>query len=96
MPEIDRAIREQLDRVSHTTLLGLSSVPSIELAQALGRPAPRGLAKVFYSDSGATSVEVALKIAYQYHAQKVRAHKARGGIDSSASEGRTTATRSAR
>jgi len=70
VPEIDRAIREQLDRVSHTTLLGLSSVPSIELARALVARAPRGLTKVFYSDSGATSVEVALKIAYQYHAQK--------------------------
>jgi adenosylmethionine---8-amino-7-oxononanoate aminotransferase len=70
VPEIDRAIRKQLDRVSHTTLLGLSSVPSIELARALVARAPRGLTKVFYSDSGATSVEVALKIAYQYHAQK--------------------------
>jgi adenosylmethionine-8-amino-7-oxononanoate aminotransferase len=70
VPEIDRAIREQLDRVSHTTLLGLSSVPSIELASELVARAPRGLTKVFYSDSGATAVEVALKIAYQYHAQK--------------------------
>jgi adenosylmethionine-8-amino-7-oxononanoate aminotransferase len=75
VPEIDRAIREQLDRVSHTTLLGLSSVPSIELARALVARAPRGLTKVFYSDSGATSVEVALKIAYQYHTQKT------GGAD---------------
>ena len=70
VPEIDRAVREQLDRVAHTTLLGLSSVPSIELARELIARAPRGLSKVFYSDSGATSVEVALKIAYQYHAQK--------------------------
>ncbi len=76
VPEIDRAVREQLDRVSHTTLLGLSSVPSIELARALVARAPRGLTKVFYSDSGATSVEVALKIAYQYHAQKAGAHEA--------------------
>jgi adenosylmethionine-8-amino-7-oxononanoate aminotransferase len=73
VPEIDRAVREQLDRVSHTTLLGLSSVPSIELARELVARAPRGLTKVFYSDSGATSVEVALKIAYQYHAQKAGA-----------------------
>jgi adenosylmethionine-8-amino-7-oxononanoate aminotransferase len=73
VPEIDRAIREQLDRVSHSTLLGLSSVPSIELARELVARAPRGLTKVFYSDSGATSVEVALKIAYQYHAQKAGA-----------------------
>jgi adenosylmethionine-8-amino-7-oxononanoate aminotransferase len=71
VPEIDQAIREQLDRVAHTTLLGLSSAPSIELARELVSRTPEGLNKVFYSDSGATSVEVALKIAYQYHAQRV-------------------------
>ncbi|HET6327580.1 MAG TPA: adenosylmethionine--8-amino-7-oxononanoate transaminase [Planctomycetaceae bacterium] len=70
VPEIDRAIREQLDRISHTTLLGLSSVSSIQLAHELVARTPRRLTKVFYSDSGATSVEVALKIAYQYHVQK--------------------------
>jgi adenosylmethionine---8-amino-7-oxononanoate aminotransferase len=70
VPEIDRAIRDQLDQVAHTTLLGLSSVPSIELARELVARAPRGLTRVFYSDSGATAVEVALKIAYQYQAQK--------------------------
>jgi len=70
VPEIDRAIRDQLDRVAHTTLLGLSSRPSIELARRLVDLAPEGLTKVFYSDSGATAVEAALKIAYQYHRQK--------------------------
>ncbi len=68
--EIDEAVRRQLDRVAHSTLLGLSSVPSIELAKELASRAPQGLNKVFYSDSGATAVEVALKIAYQYHAQR--------------------------
>lgn len=67
---IDNAIREQLDRVAHTTLLGLSSAPSAELARALVQIAPDGLDQVFYSDSGATAVEVALKLAYQYHRQK--------------------------
>jgi len=70
VPEIDAAIRDQLDRVAHSTLLGLGNVPSIELARALVERAPAGLAKVFYSDSGATAVEVAVKIAYQYHAQR--------------------------
>lgn len=64
------ALREQLDRVSHSTLLGLSNVPSIELAAELVRRAPAGLTKVFYSDDGATAVEVALKLAYQFHRQK--------------------------
>jgi adenosylmethionine---8-amino-7-oxononanoate aminotransferase len=79
VPEIDAAIRDQLDRIAHTTLLGLSSVPSIELAerlvQLLHRPSTvdhRPLTRVFYSDSGATAVEAALKIAYQYHRQKPR------------------------
>ena len=70
VPEIDAAIREQLDRVAHTTLLGLASVPSIQLAQRLVELVPPGLTKVFYSDDGATAVEAALKIAYQYHRQK--------------------------
>lgn len=70
VPEIDRAIRDQLDNVAHTTLLGLSNMPSIELARELVERSPGGLNKVFYSDSGATAVEAALKIAYQYHRQK--------------------------
>lgn len=70
VPEIDQAIRDQLQRISHTTLLGLSSPPSIELARKLVEMTPPGLNRVFYSDSGATAVEAALKIAYQYHSQK--------------------------
>jgi len=70
VPEIDAAIRQQLDRVAHSTLLGLSNVPSIELAAALVERAPAGLNKVFYADCGAAGVEVALKIAWQYHRQK--------------------------
>lgn len=70
VPAIDQAVAEQLQKVAHTTLLGLASEPSIRLARALVERAPVGLTKVFYSDSGATSVEVALKMAYQYHRQK--------------------------
>ncbi|MGQ0636304.1 MAG: adenosylmethionine--8-amino-7-oxononanoate transaminase [Planctomycetaceae bacterium] len=68
--EIDAAIREQLDHIAHTTLLGLSSLPSIQLAQALVRCSPPGLNHVFFSDNGSTAVEAALKIAYQYHQQR--------------------------
>ncbi len=75
VPEIDAAIREQLDRVSHTTLLGLSSPPSIELAERLVQVTPARLNRVFYSDSGATAVEVALKLAYQFHQQKSQPEK---------------------
>ena len=65
-PEIDLAIRAQLDRVAHTTLLGLASPPSAELAARLVAVAPSGLTRVFYSDAGATAVEIALKLALQY------------------------------
>jgi adenosylmethionine---8-amino-7-oxononanoate aminotransferase len=64
--EIDEAIIAQLNKVAHSTLLGLASVPSIELAEKLVSIAPTALTKVFYSDSGSTAVEVALKIAFQY------------------------------
>lgn len=77
VPEIDQAIRDQLDRVAHSTLLGLGNIPSIQLAEQLVRRAPRGLCKVFYSDSGATAVEAAIKIAYQYHRQKKGGPQAR-------------------
>lgn len=70
VPAIDEAIRRQLDNVSHSTLLGLCNVPSIELAARLVEITPAGLNKVFYSDSGATAVEVGLKLAYQFHQQK--------------------------
>jgi adenosylmethionine-8-amino-7-oxononanoate aminotransferase len=64
--ELDDAIKTQLDRVAHSTLLGLSHVPSIQLAQKLIEIAPQGLRRVFYSDDGATAVEIALKMAVQY------------------------------
>lgn len=70
VPEIDAAIKSQLDRVAHSTLLGLANEPSIELAAELVRVTPAGLNKVFYADCGAAGVEVALKIAYQYYAQR--------------------------
>ncbi len=66
VPAIDDAIRAQLDQVAHTTLLGLASPPSIELAAKLAHLAPGKLAQVFYSDAGATAVEVAFKMAVGY------------------------------
>lgn len=65
-PVIDRAIREQLERIAHSTFLGLTHPPGIELAKKLVEIAPPGLSRVFYSDNGATSVEVALKMAFGY------------------------------
>ena len=64
--KIDDAIRGQLERIGHSTLLGLGQVRSIELAERLVEITPDGLNKVFYSDSGSTSVEIAVKMAYQH------------------------------
>ena len=64
--EINDAIKSQIDKIAHSTLLGYSNVPAIKLAKKLVEITPQGLDKVFYSDNGATSVEIALKIAYQY------------------------------
>ena len=65
-PKIDQAIKKQIGQLSHSTLLGLSNRPAIELAKKLIEIAPKGLEKVFYSDNGSTAVEVAIKMAYQY------------------------------
>jgi len=64
--EIDKVIKEQINKLSHSTLLGLSNTPAVELAKRLVEVSPKGLRKVFYSDNGSTAVEVAIKIAYQY------------------------------
>jgi adenosylmethionine-8-amino-7-oxononanoate aminotransferase len=72
VPELDDAIRQQLDAVAHSTLLGISNVPAIRLARRLVELAPPGLNHVFYSDDGATAVEVALKMAFQYWRQCAR------------------------
>jgi len=64
--EIDEAICAQLERIAHSTFLGLSHVPGIQLAEKLIGIAPNGLQRVFYSDNGATAVEIALKMAVQY------------------------------
>jgi adenosylmethionine---8-amino-7-oxononanoate aminotransferase len=69
-PAIDRAIHEQVDRISHSTMLGLSHPGATELAGRLVEIAPPGLTRVFYSDSGATAAEIALKIAFQYQQQR--------------------------
>src|SRR5512139_2193942 len=67
VPEIDAAVRAQLDRVAHSTLLGLASTASIECAETVAGVVPKGLTRVFFSDAGATAVEIALKMAFQHH-----------------------------
>ncbi|MBM2809269.1 MAG: bioA [Chloroflexi bacterium] len=67
--EINAAIIDQLDRVAHTTFLGLTHEPATKLARRLVELAPGHLRRVFYSDTGAAAVEIALKMAFQYWQQ---------------------------
>jgi adenosylmethionine-8-amino-7-oxononanoate aminotransferase len=63
-PKITEALKEQLDRIAHSSFLGLSNVPAIQLAEKLS--VLTGLPRVFYSDDGSTAMEVAIKMALQY------------------------------
>lgn len=76
-PRLDQALREQLERIAHSTFLGLSHEPGIRLAAELVAVAPRGLTRVFYSDSGSTAVEIALKQSFQYWQLRGRTAKQR-------------------
>jgi adenosylmethionine-8-amino-7-oxononanoate aminotransferase len=73
-PGIDRAVHDQLDKVAHSTMLGLSHPAAAELAARLVELAPTGLSRVFYSDSGSTATEIALKMAFQYQQQRGGQH----------------------
>ena len=65
-PRLNRAIHDQVERLAHSTFLGLTHEPGILLGVELLKRAPRGLSRVFYSDSGSTAVEIALKQSFQY------------------------------
>src|SRR5215470_5772940 len=76
-PAINQSISRQLTRIAHSSALGLANVPASFLAQKLVRAAAPGgsarqknragrLSKVFFSDDGATAIEVALKLAYEF------------------------------
>jgi adenosylmethionine-8-amino-7-oxononanoate aminotransferase len=75
--EIDQAIIAQLGKISHSTLLGLSNPPAIELAKQLVEITPAGLERVFYSDNGSTGCEIALKMAFQYWQHRGASNKTR-------------------
>jgi adenosylmethionine-8-amino-7-oxononanoate aminotransferase len=76
-PALDQAIRDQLERIAHSTMLGLSHPPAIALAQRLTAIAPEPLTRVFYSDSGSSAVEIALKMAFQWWAQRGQGQRTR-------------------
>jgi adenosylmethionine---8-amino-7-oxononanoate aminotransferase len=74
---IDAALSEQLEKVAHSTMLGLSHPGAAELARRLVDLAPAGLSRVFYSESGSTATEIALKMAFQYQQQRGGQHTRR-------------------
>jgi adenosylmethionine-8-amino-7-oxononanoate aminotransferase len=74
---IDEAVRGQLDRVAHSTMLGLSHPGAAELAARLVELSPPGLSRVFYSESGSTATEIALKMAFQFQQQRGGQHTRR-------------------
>jgi len=77
VPEINEAVKDQLDRIEHSTLLGLTNDKAALLAKRLVEIAPDGLSKVFYSDNGSTAVEIGLKMAFQYWQHKGKPDKNR-------------------
>jgi adenosylmethionine-8-amino-7-oxononanoate aminotransferase len=64
--KINSALKKQIDKISHSTFLGLSNLPAILLAEKLVKILPKGLTRIFYSDNGSTAIEVAIKMAFQY------------------------------
>jgi len=76
-PRLDKALKYQLERIAHSTFLGLTHEPGIRLAADLIAVAPKGLTRVSYSDSGSTAVEIALKQSFQYWQLKGRRTKQR-------------------
>jgi adenosylmethionine-8-amino-7-oxononanoate aminotransferase len=70
VPELDRAVTDQLGRVAHSTLLGNGNTVVVELAEALARVVPVDAPHFLFASDGAAAVEQALKIAFQYWANR--------------------------
>ena len=65
-PEINAALREQIDSLSHVMLAGATHAPAVELAERLAKIAPGNLGHVFFASDGASATEIALKMAFHY------------------------------
>ncbi len=66
-PALTRAIKKQVDQLHHVVFAGMTHQPAVELSQKLLQILPDNQAKLFFSENGSTSVEIALKMAFQYH-----------------------------
>jgi len=74
-PRINQAIKDQLDKMAHVMFAGVTHQPAIDLAEKLVNTSSPQLTKVFFSDNGSTSVEVALKMSLQYWLQTGKPQK---------------------
>ena len=76
-PRLNAALKNQLEKMAHVMFAGITHQPAIDLASSLIRASPEELSKVFFSDNGSTSVEVALKMSLQYWQQSGKSNKTR-------------------
>lgn len=74
-PYLNQALQRQINQLAHSTLLGLTHPTAIELAKELVQRTPKRLSRVFYSDSGSTATEIAVKMAFQAQQQLGDTHK---------------------
>jgi adenosylmethionine-8-amino-7-oxononanoate aminotransferase len=77
VPELDQALRDQLDKVAHSTMLGNTNTAVVELAEALARVVPVDVPHFLFASDGASAVEQALKIAFQYWVNRGEARRTR-------------------
>ena len=74
-PDINSAVKAQLDQLEHVLLAGFTHEPVIQLSEQLVEITPKGLSRCFYADNGSSAVEVALKMSYHYWLNKGKANK---------------------
>ena len=76
-PRLNASLKNQLEKMAHVMFAGITHQPAIDLASSLVKLSPENLSKVFFSDNGSTSVEVALKMSLQYWQQTGKENKTR-------------------